>query len=916
MKQKFLLILFAATFSLSSWAAGTVINGIHYILDSDNMTASVTYTCSSYLYTGSSNTYSGDITIPATVTLVDGLYYKYYAVTSIGGYAFAGCENVTSVTIPNSVKSIGDAAFYGCKSLTNITIPGSVTSIGKGAFGGSGLTSVTIPSSITKIEENVFNGCENLTNVSIPNSVTSIGKIAFYGDTSLTSITIPNSVTSIGESAFQGTGLKSVTIPSSVNSIGSFAFRGCTSLESISIRNKVLGGAMFRDCTNLKDVDLGTSLTSIGDAAFLDCHKLESINFPNSLMSIGCESFRFCVTLSDINFNNAPVSIGINAFSHCYGLKSITLPKSIMSIESGAFNQCSFDDVYVLHENPTEYHCNEEAFLPPRIDWSTDVNCTLHVPVRRMKAYAAIEPWSRFTKIVEEGWYDEPNVVKDLEQLSNNKAYIIHTQKEARGSLGVANGSLASTNTSAVGFKCKESGSFAIIKYEDDFYLFSIDDNKYITNTGAETIYPGKEGNHALSLYKRGDDFVIDFKATGKTLNVNTNPGLVINSYGTSNGNFDEGNLFVIEEVGDFNPNYALEMFDFVERNVKVTYVLMDDGEEVDRQVKTQLSFTECEWPNTWDLGVYDYSTNDVIGYYDCTIIVNRNVKSKVYEQEFIRQESVEPNKTYAIFNTAINGTENRYGFYYAYSSSQLACNPIKPSEFPNTDVYLWETEDAGSGLLSFKNKSTGTYINETQRVLGEKTAWEVESWVTSNAVKAPVNSLNENEKVVSNTDISASDKVFTVTNPSASGKSLYWNGNDISGGNAMMPALWDKAHPYAFYTIEQVGYVFNTYILKESDGTVVEKSVVKQKENAAATIPESWTVNTDYSYEYSGTTGSDNATIIVTRKNVTSLHDVFKQGTSAMFYDLHGHRVIEPKSGQIVVVVYSDGTSRKMLVK
>ena len=907
MKQKFLLILFAATFSLSSWAAGTVINGIHYILDSDNMTASVTYTG---MYYYSKNTYSGNITIPATVTLVEGLYYKYYAVTSIGGYAFAGCENVTSVTIPNSVKSIGDYAFSGCKSLTSITIPISVTSIGKEAFGSSGLTSVTIPSSITRIEDGVFYDCENLTNVSIPNSVTSIGMSAFSGDTSLTSITIPTSVTSIGESAFHGTGLKNVTIPSSVNSIGSFAFRGCTSLESITIRNKVLGGAMFRDCTNLRDVDLGTSLTSIGDAAFLDCHNLESINFPNSLTSIGGGAFRDCVALSDINFNNAPVSIGDGAFLGCYGLKSITLPSSIKSIEGDPFHNCTtLDDVYVLRENPAEYNCYEYAFQRTPLG-------TLHVPPRTKKLYAANKPWNQFSKILEEGWYDEPNVVKDLEQLSNNKAYIIHTQKEARGSLGVANGSLASTNTSAIGFKCKESGSFAIIKYEDDFYLFSIDDNKYITNTGAETIYPGKEGNHALSLYKRGDDFVIDFKATGKTLNVNNNPGLVINNYGTSNGNFDEGNLFVIEEVGDFNPNYALEMFDFVERNVKVTYVLMDDGEEVDRQVKTQLSFTECEWPNTWDLSVYDYSTNDVIGYYDCTIIVNRNVKSKVYEQEFIRQESVEPNKTYAIFNTAINGTENRYGFYYAYSSSQLACNPIKPSEFPNTDVYLWETEDAGSGLLSFKNKSTGTYINETQRVLGEKTAWEVESWVTSNAVKAPVNSLNENEKVVSNSEISASDKVFTVTNPSASDKSLYWNGNDMSGGNTMMPALWNKAHPYAFYTLEQVGYVFNTYILKESDGTVVEKSVVKQKENAAATIPESWTVNTDYSYEYSGTTGSDNATIIVTRKNVTSLHDVFKQGTSALFYDLHGHRVIEPKSGQIVVVVYSDGTSRKMLVK
>ena len=51
-------------------------------------------------------------------------------ITSIGDFAFAFCENLTSVTIPDSVTSIGSNAFSGCISLTSITIPNNVTSIG------------------------------------------------------------------------------------------------------------------------------------------------------------------------------------------------------------------------------------------------------------------------------------------------------------------------------------------------------------------------------------------------------------------------------------------------------------------------------------------------------------------------------------------------------------------------------------------------------------------------------------------------------------------------------------------------------------------------------------------------------------------------------------------------------------------
>ncbi len=72
---------------------------------------------------------------------------------------FCDCQNLTSITIPNSVTSIGEFTFYDCTNLISVTIPNSVTSIG----------------------DDVFRNCTNLTSVTIPNSVTSIGNKAFSG---------------------------------------------------------------------------------------------------------------------------------------------------------------------------------------------------------------------------------------------------------------------------------------------------------------------------------------------------------------------------------------------------------------------------------------------------------------------------------------------------------------------------------------------------------------------------------------------------------------------------------------------------------------------------------------------------------------------------------------------------------------
>lgn len=84
-------------------------------------------------------------------------------ITSIGDYAFSGCE-LENITIPNSVTYIGKWAFNYC-DMTSIVIPESVTFIADNAFAKTKLVSITIPESVLKAGKWIFYNCYDLKNV-------------------------------------------------------------------------------------------------------------------------------------------------------------------------------------------------------------------------------------------------------------------------------------------------------------------------------------------------------------------------------------------------------------------------------------------------------------------------------------------------------------------------------------------------------------------------------------------------------------------------------------------------------------------------------------------------------------------------------------------------------------------------------
>ena len=325
---------------------------------------------------------------------LSGKYSIRKGVKVIGNRAFAFCNSLTIINIPNSVTTIGNSAFLDCVSLTNINIPNSVTTIGDGTFDGCvSLTNINIPNSVTTIGNWAFGKCKSLINIIIPNSVTTIGDSAFAWCDSLTSITIPssvvtiignpfyswhgnlyneskafiyedhvlfnknktiliayrakeinytipNSVTTIGKGAFSGCeSLTSMNIPNSVTTIGDSAFHGCKSLTSINIPNSVttIGAGAFAFCDSLTNINIPNSVTTIGDGAFGYCKSLTNINIPNSVTTIGDSTFDLCESLTNINIPNSVTTIGKSAFDGCRSLTSITIPSSVVTIIGNPF---------------------------------------------------------------------------------------------------------------------------------------------------------------------------------------------------------------------------------------------------------------------------------------------------------------------------------------------------------------------------------------------------------------------------------------------------------------------------------------------------------------------------------------------------------------------------------------------------
>ena len=317
-------------------------------------------------------------------------------VALIGEKAFWNCDNLESITIPNSATSIGKNAFINCSGLKNITIGDNVTSIGFGAFSGCiSLTGITIGDNVTEIGERAFFNCSSLESVTMGNNVTEIGVSAFEDCTSLTSITIPDGVTTMRERVLKScSSLTSVIIGKGVTTIGNAAFGACVSLTSLEIPDNVtlIEEFAFYSCIGLISITLPNSITEIKENTFNGCENLISVTIPDSVTIIRERAFDSC-GLASITIGNNVTTIENCAFIWCRSLKNVTISESVTLIGEFAFYACtSLAAVYCKPTTPPTGSSNMFT--------GNDPDRKIYVPTNSVNAYKREMYWMNYHQYI------------------------------------------------------------------------------------------------------------------------------------------------------------------------------------------------------------------------------------------------------------------------------------------------------------------------------------------------------------------------------------------------------------------------------------------------------------------------------------------------------------------------------------
>ena len=491
MKKFFTSILLLLSF-LSSYAYDFEVDGVYYGLDASTMTAYVTYK------TYSSGGYSGDVSIPSSVTYNS----RTLDVTSIGNKAFIGCD-LTSVSLPNSIISIGSEAFKNC-SISSLELPETITTIGESAFYGSNLTEIIIPNSVKEMGKSVFYNCKNLQKCILSESLSKIKETTFYGCLELQDIKIPSNVKVIEYMAFRGcNSLTKLVIPSNVTNINSYAF-----YEVNSITEQIIEDSETPLYVDVYNNDMRPASVYIGREVY-----------GSNILGWGYTGLKTITLGSKISGQNLPISEGLESI-----YSNIMNPQPINSF---------WNTVYI--------------------------NCKLYIPKGTLGKYQSTNGWKQFFQIIEDVSLGEDSDVQQcntpqikyemgnlfFESSTPNAAYHYSINvPDAKN--GITNEKIAlsayytiSVYSTADGYSQSETATAKLYWVDgtlnDPSSINSVQNRGLLvkSNNGFVEIV-GLSNNEEVSFYSINGKLIGKSKAIGNTAQISTFEKIVIATIGNS----------------------------------------------------------------------------------------------------------------------------------------------------------------------------------------------------------------------------------------------------------------------------------------------------------------------------------------------------------------------------------------------
>lgn len=379
--KKGLLLSFLVCASMGVYAQTVGKAGdLYYKFNAAEKTAAV---ANAYYDGNDMNCYSGDIVVPPTV-MYQGVEYS---VTSVGQFAFNENDEVTSVTLPNTILTL-DAYSFDSTLLEDLVIPNSVTTIGDMAFQYSELKRITFGTGLTSLGNNAFAACTSLTEVEC------LGKTPF----------------AIQSGSFPDNVKKNVTLKVPAGSAEAYrnaanwgGFKAYEEVESGAVSVDgiyVINGICYKLTTRPYDTDRfeagvnepNSGMEYSGEITILSEFVCDGKKYVVTGVNYG--AFRYQTKVTAITLPETIEDISNHAFGET-SISKLILPEKVKSIGMYAFRKCTgLKELVSLNPEVPAVDSNTFSGL-------TVGECVLYVPRGYVETYKKNTVWGQFSSIQE-----------------------------------------------------------------------------------------------------------------------------------------------------------------------------------------------------------------------------------------------------------------------------------------------------------------------------------------------------------------------------------------------------------------------------------------------------------------------------------------------------------------------------------